>query len=640
MHLPLRRCVACLCAAVLLLTAAPLPPARAELAAAEADAVRRAGKYFRTDKRRAFNKQVQRLAQDSVYQPLAAYWRSILALRGGDAAAVEALIDRAASPYLTLRARNHLMEHYAKRRQWEDFSRHAEAAGGCAATLALLAGESASAAGVHAAVQEHWRADAKMDDALCRMLYRRAYKQGLLTENDVWIKLRTLAGDRKLGPSHRLLTTFPGFVSYRSVRNVVRRATRYIQGKHGLGTRAQRELVMISAMVAARRNPKTALRRWTAFSQYFSEEENDHVWTVLATWAARWHRDDALQLFARTSGTYASEQSRAWYVRAALRAGKMAQALEGISAMPPAEAQLSAWRYWRAIAMQEAAPVAAQEALRALALEEDDYYGLLAREAVGMPLIDSAPPPAVISPPQGDFQLALALRRAGLVSLARSTWRHAVRSGAGKMPLLAAAHAAAAADWPLASIDAAIYADDAIAHHLRYPLLYRAEIGKHSDKRGLDLAFVYGLIHQESRFMPKIVSSAKARGLMQVIPSTARQVARANRYTKYRLSRLTRVDTNVIIGTTYLLELAGRFNAAPAMVAAAYNAGPTRVHRWYRASPQLLVAIENIPITETRLYVKYLLANRMHYQARLGRPLPTMRENITRSILAAAQPAT
>ena len=76
--------------------------------------------------------------------------------------------------------------------------------------------------------------------------------------------------------------------------------------------------------------------------------------------------------------------------------------------------------------------------------------------------------------------------------------------------------------------------------------------------------------------MRTIVSSAKAQGLMQVMPSTAGIVAKSNGYSRYHLSRLMRADTNVIIGTTYLDELARDFSNHPVQVAAAYNAGPSR----------------------------------------------------------------
>ena len=170
------------------------------------------------------------------------------------------------------------------------------------------------------------------------------------------------------------------------------------------------------------------------------------------------------------------------------------------------------------------------------------------------------------------------------------------------------------------------------AHAWRYPTPYRDTIEKYSDKFGLEEAFVYALIRRESRFMPDAISSAKARGLMQVLPSTAKTVARRHGYSRYRLSRLTRVDTNVIIGTTYLRDLGRQFGAHPAQVAAAYNAGPGRAKKWRRNINDTLALVENIPFRETRLYVKALLAARAHYALRFGAPSASIRELIDREI--------
>ncbi len=628
------RLIILLLTASLLLVGAPV-----KAAVDEQKLIVQAEKNYRRDRPRSFASAVRPIKQDSVYYPLVRYWQSIMKLRRNHPEAIEQYLPTAQSPYLAQQARRKLLEYYAGKKQWQQFRAAVAGAGDCPQQIAALQMGKAD----RKKLRTLWREDTKMNSTLCLSLYQQAYKKQILNKDDVWIKIRSLAGDKKLSATKRLLRYFPKIISYSKVRKVVNRARRYVQGKHSLAGRANRELVMIAAMAAVRGNPKTAISRWHKFSQYFSAEENDHVWTVLATWAARWHREDALALYRATTGKYADEHARAWFVRAALRNNDYAKVLRGVDAMPPAEAQLSAWRYWRAIALQQQQQHAAATAeLVALATEEEDFYGLLAREEVGHELVQSQPPPAaataVNAPFAGDFALALAVRQAGLASLARGLWRHAARvEEVSETQLIVAAHKAAQAKWPLASIDAANRIDTAAtAHHLRFPFPYKQEILSHSKKRGLDPAFVYGLIRQESRFMPRIVSSAKAQGLMQVIPRTARAVARAHGYHKYHVSRLKRVDTNMTIGTTYLANLADNLNAAPAMVAAAYNAGPSRVKKWYRSSEELLIAIENIPITETRLYVKYVLANRLHYRHRLGLEVPPMTHSISQSIHSAA----
>ena len=586
---------------------------------------------FRKNSVSAFRKLARQSDPDSVYAPLISYWGSVLDLRDRRPQTMEKYLKESPSLYLREEAREHLLKHYARTGDWPAFSAHAAQGPTCATLLSDAVNGNPDLE----KLRRHWWQDRRHDDDICLHLYRLALRKNWLQKDDIWKKIRQLAGSRSLSPTRRLLSAFPGYLSYSSVRRVVLRATGHIRAKHGLNTRPSRELVMIAAMAAVQKSPTTAISRWQKFSRYFSADENDHVHTVLAEWAARWHRQDAVTLYRKTSGRYATDNTRAWRLRDALRRNDFATVIAVHETMSDEEQSISAWRYWFAIALQKTGqqPQTATRHLRTLAEEEDDFYGLLARDTLGMP----PPKPAATDPvPPGtalevDFALALFLHRVGHTETARRIWRHTARHPATSTEaLLAATTAAAEADWHLAAIESANQIKNGAAHALRFPLPYDDAILKYSRRFSLDPAFVYGLIRQESRFMPKIVSSANAQGLMQVIPRTALLVARKHRYTKYRLSRLKRVDTNVIIGTTYLSDLAKRLGTKPAFIAAAYNAGPTRVPRWRKASTDPLIAIENIPITETRLYVKYVLANRLHYAARLGAPYASMSEAIRR----------
>jgi len=154
---------------------------------------------------------------------------------------------------------------------------------------------------------------------------------------------------------------------------------------------------------------------------------------------------------------------------------------------------------------------------------------------------------------------------------------------------------------------------------LLFPLVYWDLIRRNAEAQGLDPYLVAGLIRQESGFHPRARSVANARGLMQVIPSTGRLVAR--RYGLRRLSpeRLYDPALNIRLGTTYLAEQVRRFGQIEYALAA-YNAGPLRVARWLRELPteEMDEWIESIPITETRQYVKSILRNVAHYRRIYG----------------------
>jgi len=140
---------------------------------------------------------------------------------------------------------------------------------------------------------------------------------------------------------------------------------------------------------------------------------------------------------------------------------------------------------------------------------------------------------------------------------------------------------------------------------------------------GLDVAYMYGLIRQESRFQVAARSTVGASGLMQVMPATAQWTAKKLGMVDYQGEQIADRDVNLKIGAGYLKLLIDDFGGSQAMAAAAYNAGPGRPRRW-REGARLESAgwAENIPFNETRDYVKKVLANAVVYNHVLyGKPL-------------------
>jgi soluble lytic murein transglycosylase len=155
----------------------------------------------------------------------------------------------------------------------------------------------------------------------------------------------------------------------------------------------------------------------------------------------------------------------------------------------------------------------------------------------------------------------------------------------------------------------------------RFPMPFRDAVVERSQGIGLDPAYVYGLIRQESRFIMDARSHVGASGLMQVMPATARWTAKKIGLTELHADQITDRDTNIAIGTAYLKLALDDFARLHALAAAAYNAGPGRPRSW-RNGPVLEAAIwaENVPFAETRDYVKKVLANTTNYAAILTRP--------------------
>ena len=156
---------------------------------------------------------------------------------------------------------------------------------------------------------------------------------------------------------------------------------------------------------------------------------------------------------------------------------------------------------------------------------------------------------------------------------------------------------------------------DARAYRLVYPIVHREAIILESRRRNLDPALVAAIIRQESGFNPRATSSAGARGLMQMMPSVGRAVARSVDVPEWRPDLLYQPDINLQLGIRHLEAFISRYEAPYAL--AAYNAGESRLVRWLRRpgarDPELFV--ERIPFTETRDYVRIVLRNRAMYRA-------------------------
>ena len=145
---------------------------------------------------------------------------------------------------------------------------------------------------------------------------------------------------------------------------------------------------------------------------------------------------------------------------------------------------------------------------------------------------------------------------------------------------------------------------------LRFPLAYQQNIHERAKTYDIPEAFIYAIIRQESEFREDVVSSSGARGLMQLMPNTAKVVAKMAKIPYYNQNQLFLWRQNIALGIAYLNTLAKRFSNHPILMAAAYNAGPKQVVNWLSHYPttQMDLWIETLPYQETRNYLKNVIA--------------------------------
>ncbi|MDO9218865.1 MAG: transglycosylase SLT domain-containing protein, partial [Lacisediminimonas sp.] len=165
----------------------------------------------------------------------------------------------------------------------------------------------------------------------------------------------------------------------------------------------------------------------------------------------------------------------------------------------------------------------------------------------------------------------------------------------------------------------------------RFPSPFSEQMHKATQSLNLDKAWVYGLIRQESRFILSARSHVGASGLMQLMPATAKFVARKIGMQDFHHSRVNDIGTNIVLGTSYLNMVLTDLEGSQAMATAAYNAGPGRPRAWRSTLSRTVegaVFAETIPFTETRNYVKNVLSNATYYAALFeGRP-QSLRERL------------
>ena len=317
-----------------------------------------------------------------------------------------------------------------------------------------------------------------------------------------------------------------------------------------------------------------------------------------------------------------------WRVRTALLAEDWPAVLDTIARLPVEEQEEDHWAYWVARAMEQTGQADEARALFTEVAQLQSYYGFLAADRLELdyaiydePIV---PAPALIASLRKDPSLLRAreFNQVGLEHESRREWNNWLAEHESEE---IAASAVLAGEWGL--YDRAIYSagksgdEQRRAITLRFPVLYRSEVAKASAEHRIDPAWVFGVMRRESAYIRDIRSSAGAIGLMQLMPRTASYVARLQGKEDWR-GDLTDATTNISFGTHYLRYVMNKFDDHQVLATASYNAGPHRVDQWLRDSEtDSDVWIDTIPFTETRRYVRAVMAYAAIYEFQLnGKP--------------------
>ena len=471
----------------------------------------------------------------------------------------------------------------------------------------------------------YWKAARPASDA-CYDVFDRLRDEHRLAAEIAWPRVRKLLEENQLADARRsaaLIDHLPASFERTSASIGLNPAAYVDRQKPNAKSRASLELYLFALNRLARSDAGRAAAALDRRSAELPAADREYAWAQIGVQGAMQHDPSALDWFAKAGGFPLTDVQAGWKVRAALRAGEWQAVHAAIDAMSPAEKREPAWRYWLARAKAAAGNGAGAEKLRVSLARENNFYGLLAAEESGLapaPIWKGWKPSATdlaAIQQRPAITRALLLYRLDLKPEGLREWQFAIRH-MDDQELLSAAELARAANVP----DRAIHtAERTLMLHdfsQRFPMPYHDDLQAQTRARGLDESWVYGLIRQESRFMVDAKSRVGAAGLMQLMPATARWAAKRVGMSTYSAQRITDITVNLALGSFYLRHVLDDLGH-PVLATAGYNAGPGRARRW-RADQEMegAIYVESIPFTETRDYVKRVMANAWFYANQAG----------------------
>jgi len=457
----------------------------------------------------------------------------------------------------------------------------------------------------------------------CRPLFDALVGQQMVGSDEVWQRARRQIEANRPGAAKNTLGYLPESQApdYRALDSALNNAMGYLvrQASNWSTTRSGRELAAIAIQRIAANDPRVAAGELEKLQGRLQSNEKQWAWGQIGLQAAKKHLPEAVSWFVQSGDSLLSDDAYQWKVRAALRAQEWGIVAQTIQSMPPALASQPEWIYWLGRSYKAGGRTTEADALFEKIAGQAHFYGNLADEELGRMIM---PPPKAraLSPDEQKaardnpgIRRALAFFRLDMRTEAVKEWNWSLR-GMNDRELLAAAELAKRNQIWDRAINTADRTRNEHDYSLRFLSPYSDQVRPAARNQSLDDAWVYGLMRQESRFITNAKSNVGASGLMQLMPATAKWVAKKIGLRDYHHGRVNDTEVNVLLGTSYMRLVMENLDNHPVLASAAYNAGPGRAKKW-RAEKPLEGAIyaETIPFSETRDYVKKVMSNAVYY---------------------------
>lgn len=548
---------------------------------------------------------------------------------------VDQFLHRYDNSYLARRLLVQWLETLAERRHWHDFQSYYRANLGstelrCQYLQARLHNGEEQALDD---VAELWNVGKSQPDA-CTPIFNAWLQAGRLTSELAWSRHRKALESRRRALAKYVSGLMPAadqplaqlYQEVDSYPQRIRQRRRFAEQSARM-----QQIIQHGIRRYARQDPVDALYQWQRYDaqQLFADAERGETQQYLATRLARAGHLQAAERLLEQADNITSSALIEWLARDALGNRDWPKVYRWLRQMPADLQRSDRWIYWRARTMEalqidDPAYPTPRQIYASLALKRG-FYGFLSADLLGRDytLLNSPinPPRELISAVAGlpGIRRARELFELGEINRARREWLYTTRQ-LDPPALLASGKLAQAWGWHNKGIQAMIAARHWDDLKLRFPLAYKDQMQAAAQRTSIAPKLLFAIARQESAFAADVRSPAGAMGLMQLMPTTARQTAR-RAGVRYQRQDLLQPEKNIALGSRYLNQLLNQFDGNRILAAAAYNAGPHRVKQWLAKSDRQLpfdIWIETIPFKETRGYVQNVLAFSVIYGHRLG----------------------
>ena len=469
-----------------------------------------------------------------------------------------------------------------------------------------------------------WNVGFSQDDA-CDPLFARWMANSGPDDALIWSRALK-AFQAKNGRLIRYLKRFAGEALQRDLDElgaVYRRPSR-VEGRRYPDTKRHGDIVAYGVVRLAQLNPNRGYQAMTALTQMhrLSTDQSDLMRASIVRHSLFAERTPAPERWVDTQiERLRDDELTLIWLRKQIAQSEWAAIQRGLSWLSGSAREQDRWRYWDARSRDQLGLGSTAGLWQALS-QSRSFHGFLAADYLGSSYqLNARTPPGLERPQSQAIWLGVGRVQELLVlneqRLAKEQWRHTLNqvSAVDRERL---GDIAIEQNWFDLAIDAANSGAIWDRLDLRFPTVHWDEFQHIGALQQLDANELIAIARRESGLYPLARSKVGARGLMQLMPSTARSMAAKHNHRYRGDASLYEADINILLGATYYRELMQRYERNRVKSLAAYNAGPSRVTRWSSGELPIDQWVDSLPFGETREYVQAVLAYTVIYRTQNG----------------------